>query len=47
MRRALADLGLDRLVVVHAGDDTFPLAERIDAVPAARLLIDGWDAALP
>lgn len=47
MRRALADLDLDRLVVVHAGDDAFPLAERIDAVPAARLLIDGWQATLP
>lgn len=47
MRRALADLDLDRLVVVHAGDEAFPLAERIDAVPAARLLIDGWDATLP
>jgi hypothetical protein len=47
MRHALADLDLDRLVVVHAGDDAFPLAERIDAVPAARLLIDGWDATLP
>jgi hypothetical protein len=46
MRHALADLDLDRLVVVHAGDDAFPLAERIDAVPAARLLVDGWDATL-
>ena len=47
MRRAFADLDLDRIVVVHAGDDAPPLAERIDAVPAARLLIDGWDATLP
>ena len=44
MRRALADLDLDRIVAVHAGDDAPPLAERIDAAPAARLLVDGWAA---
>jgi len=38
MRSALADLRLDRLYVVHAGRDTFPLAERVTAVPLSRLL---------
>ena len=40
MRSALADLKLDRLDVVHAGDLTFPLAPRIRAVSAARLTKD-------
>lgn len=37
MRVALADLKLDRLTVVHAGDDSFPLADRIDAIPVAQI----------
>ncbi len=37
MRSALADLKLDRLDVVHAGDDSFPLATRINAISASRL----------
>ena len=41
MRCALTDLALDRLLVVHAGDEQFPLAESIDAVPARRVLSDG------
>lgn len=40
MRIALDDLGLDELVVVHAGSRSFPLGERIRAVAAARLLDD-------
>jgi predicted AAA+ superfamily ATPase len=41
MRSALDDLQLDRMVVVHAGTHRFPLADRVEAVPAARVLIDG------
>jgi uncharacterized protein len=37
MHIAMSDLRLDRLDVVHAGRDTFPLAERIMAVPISRL----------
>ena len=40
MRAALADLRLSRLDVIHAGDDTFPLAPRIRAVAIGRLLDD-------
>ncbi len=37
MRSALADLRLDLLCVVHAGDQAFPMGERIRAVPIGRL----------
>jgi len=40
MRSSLADLRLDRLDVIHAGRDTFPLARRVRAVAARRLLVD-------
>ena len=40
MRIAMADLGLSRLDVIHAGDDTYPLAKGIRAVSAERLLTD-------
>jgi len=40
MRSALADLGLTRLDVVHAGVETFPLAKSVRAVAAHRLLED-------
>jgi predicted AAA+ superfamily ATPase len=40
MRTALADLRLSRLDVIHAGADTFPLAPRIRAVAAHRILED-------
>lgn len=40
MRIALADLRLDRLDVIHAGERTFPLAERVRAVALARALVD-------
>lgn len=38
MKIAIADLGLDRLDVVHAGKETFPLANRIRALAAQDLL---------
>jgi len=40
MRRALQDLKLDELIVVHAGNSSYPLADRIRAVSAHRLLTD-------
>ncbi|MCK6528433.1 ATP-binding protein [Myxococcota bacterium] len=40
MRSALTVLGLERLDVVHAGPDTFPLAPKVRAVAMARLLQD-------
>ncbi|MBX7100293.1 MAG: ATP-binding protein [Myxococcaceae bacterium] len=40
MRSALATLGLERLDVVHAGDETYPLAPRIRAVAFKRLRED-------
>jgi predicted AAA+ superfamily ATPase len=40
MRSALEDLRLTRLDVVHAGRDTFPLARRVRAVAARRILED-------
>jgi len=38
MRAALSDLKLDGLDVVHAGDGTFPLTDRIRAVALSDLL---------
>lgn len=38
MQVALDDLGLDELVVVHAGEHAFPLAEGVRAVPLRSLL---------
>lgn len=38
MRSALADLRLEELLVVHAGEHAFPLGERIRAVPWSRLV---------
>jgi predicted AAA+ superfamily ATPase len=40
MHSALADLRLTRLDVVHAGNETFPLAPRVRAVAARRILDD-------
>lgn len=37
MRSALADLELDRLLVVYPGPHSFRVAERVDAVPLAEL----------
>lgn len=38
IRHALADLELDRVILVHAGQHAFPLAPRVDAMPAHRIL---------
>ena len=38
MRAALSDLKLDSLDMVHAGDHTFPLTDRIRAVALSDLL---------
>lgn len=40
MRQAQETLDLDRLVLVHAGSKSFPLAEGIDAVAASRIWTD-------
>ncbi len=40
MRSALSDLGLTSLDVIHAGEKTFPLGERVRAVSLSRLLKD-------
>ena len=40
MRSAIADLDLRSLDVIHAGEETFPLAKGIRAVAAARMLDD-------
>ncbi len=40
MRSALRDLSLDELNVVHAGEETFPLARRVRAIAAGRLVED-------
>lgn len=37
MRIAMKDLKLDRMIVVHRGDQQYPMAERITAVPLNRL----------
>lgn len=37
MRIALEDLGLDRLYVIHAGDHSYPMAEKIDAVSCSEM----------
>jgi len=40
MRHAPADSGLKRPDLVHAGDETYPLAEGIHPVGLERLLTD-------
>jgi hypothetical protein len=40
MRHAIADLGLARLDVIHAGEHSFPLAENSQAIAMGRLLTD-------
>lgn len=37
MRTALADLGLDHLFVIYPGDEPYPLAEKISALPISHL----------
>jgi predicted AAA+ superfamily ATPase len=38
MHTALEDLKLTRLDVIHAGDDSFPLAPKVRAVAASRII---------
>lgn len=40
MKTALADLGLSRIDVIHAGEESFPLAPEVRAVAASRMLED-------
>lgn len=40
MRTAIADLGLTRLDVIHAGKETYPLSKNVRAVAATRLIAD-------
>ena len=40
MRIAIQDLRLDRLFVVHAGQDSFPLGDGIQAIAARSLVTD-------
>jgi hypothetical protein len=40
MRTALTDLKLDRLMVIYPGDRRYPLADRVDVIPAASLAND-------
>jgi predicted AAA+ superfamily ATPase len=40
MRQALKDLRLQRIEVIHAGEDTFPLEAKIRAVSLSRILTD-------
>lgn len=40
MRSALEDLALDELNVVHAGEETYPLATRVRAISARRIEAD-------
>ncbi|HEY3263035.1 MAG TPA: ATP-binding protein [Pseudonocardiaceae bacterium] len=44
IRHALTDLALDRIVVAHAGSHTFPLAPKVEAIPAHDLLAKGLHA---
>src|SRR5207248_3255544 len=39
-RTALSDLRLERIDVVHAGDETYPLTDRIRALALSRVLDD-------
>lgn len=39
-RSAIAELGLERVDVVHAGTETYPLSDRIRALGAVRILED-------
>ncbi len=41
IRIALAELGLDRVAVVYPGEQRFPLAEKVEAVPLQDLA-SGW-----
>lgn len=47
MRSALADLGLDHLVVVYPGAHRFHLADKVTAIPASDILTVGNTQELP
>jgi hypothetical protein len=40
MKSALVDLKLTKLFVIHAGNDVFPLAQRVTALPFERVLTE-------
>ncbi len=40
VRSALHDLNLDEVVIVHAGSESYPLAKRVRAVAARRMVED-------
>jgi uncharacterized protein len=40
MRSAISDLHLERLYVVHAGQETFALHPKVEAIPLSRILLD-------
>jgi predicted AAA+ superfamily ATPase len=40
MRSAVEDLALEELVVIHAGEHSYPISKRVRAVAASRLLDD-------
>jgi hypothetical protein len=40
MRHAIADLKLRRLDVIYAGEETFPMGEKLRAVAFGRVLDD-------
>jgi uncharacterized protein len=42
MRSALADLGLDRLIVIYPGERRYRLAPRVTAVPVTELAPASW-----
>jgi hypothetical protein len=46
MRNAKEDLNLDHLVVIYPGDQTYPLAEKIDVMPLSLLGQDNLSAIL-
>lgn len=45
IRSAMANLDLDHVIVVHAGEHRFPLSAEVQAIPVAQLLTDGFTVA--
>lgn len=44
IRHALSDLGIDRVIIIHAGAQRFPVAPRVEAIPAQQVLTGGLAA---
>lgn len=44
IRHALSDLGIDRVIIIHAGAQRFPVAPRVEAIPAQQVLTEGLAA---